>query len=105
MRAYFSKKMQRRFVAFLLVSVVVTILTSCGNDYTVKTVETTEHILSVEAADTTVETEVTETESAPIIARDMASIINISAEDLAVKTPAAVDNDNTERCDKPKITI
>lgn len=105
MRAYFSKKMQRRFVAFLLVSVVVTILTSCGNDYTVKTVETTEHILSVEAADTTVETEVTETESAPIIARDMASIINISAEDLAVKTPAVVDIDNTERCDKPKITI
>ena len=35
----------------------------------------------------------------------MASIINISAEDLAVKTPVADENDDAERCDKPKITV
>jgi hypothetical protein len=103
MTEYSKIKLLQRIVVFLLITVILIMSSgSCGND---SPTETTEQTSAAETAETTPETVGSETEAAPIIARDMASIINISAEDLAVKTPVADENDDAERCDKPNITV
>lgn len=103
MTEYSKVKLLQRIVVFLLITVILIFSSgSCGNN---SPAETTEQTSAAETAETTAVKVSSETEAAPIIARDMASIINISAEDLAVKTPVSDENNYVERCDKPNITV